>query len=157
MGTVMVSDLGERITKLSLLVVGGISGLIVAAALSPTGPYFWGNFRFYWLPHAAILGLMCWYRAPAALTGGVGLGLALYLAAFGWWVFSREHPDSMSWLGYLFSLPGGAIGAVIAMCWTFLHPKRNLETFLIGLGLVSLGIILNQSLLCATVMYCRQS
>jgi len=153
----MVTGTANHNKDLRLLAAGCLPGIVIAAFLAAGKPYYWANVAYFWLPHAAFLGLIWLFRAPLPFVGGAGLALALYLTAFGWWVFSRDHPDSMVWIGYLLSLPGGAFTAIIAMCWTFISPKSALITFLIGLGAVSLGIALNQAALCKTAMYCGGS
>jgi predicted membrane protein len=82
--------------------------------------------------------------------------LATYLALFGAWVFSARHPDSMAWMGYLLAFPGALIGATVAR--SIERQKRPASTaILAGLGIlcVAIGIAINQTCLCLTVMACR--
>jgi hypothetical protein len=134
-----------------------LSGILVASVLAPWDEYFFGNFAFYWLPQAVVLGiLMSVYPRPAAISGAAVV-LAAYLAAFGAWLFfrSHSHAESLAWLGYLFSLPGAAIGAtagaVFAKRRNF-HPAETVGMVVAVPALV--GLVLNQTLICSTLMHC---
>lgn len=134
-----------------------VLGVAVAFALAPRDSYLFmfGNVAFFWLPQAIILGVLIPLSSRAAVISGTAIVLALYLATFGAWVFSRVPPDSMAWLGYIFSLPGAGLGALIGM---LVVRQRNFGTAFIA-GIVSalytaLGLGVNQTLICNTVMSC---
>jgi hypothetical protein len=60
-----------------------------------------------------------------------------------------------AWLGYLISLPGGALAAIGAALW--LRGRTSWRAWLVGCfaaGAVLLGIIINQAVVCSTQMYC---
>jgi hypothetical protein len=132
-----------------------LSGVVIAAVLASGGSFFVSNFLWYWVPQACVLILLWLLKARPATFAGVAIALALYLGAFGWWLFSRGHPESLAWLGYLFSLPGAAIAAVSVALW--LRGRRGWGALLVGsfaAGAVLVGIIVNQAIVCSTVMYC---
>ena len=142
-----------------LTAVGSIAlGLFVSAALAPNDSWFWSNLLFYWVPQACVLSLLCLYEPPRpAAFAGVGLALAAYLAIFGAWQLSRRHPESMAWLGYLTSLPGGVVGSFVALSWLARREKTP-GPLAVGSAVafgVLVGIAANQALVCSTVMYCR--
>jgi len=92
------------------------AGVVAAAAFAPKSSFFLGNFSLYWLPHVAVFVLLSIYKPPRpAAYAGVASALAAYLVLFHSWVFSRQHPESLAWLGYLFSFPGAVIGAFMAL------------------------------------------
>jgi hypothetical protein len=134
-----------------------LSGLLVAALLAPKDSYFLPNLAYLWLPQLAIL-LLAWFSHANRLAAlaGTALAMAVYLAAFGAWLLSRPHSEALAWLGYLFSLPGAAFGVLMAaaVCGKVAPSGRMLavaSTFAVA---VSIGIILNQGVVCATVLHC---
>lgn len=145
------------LAELGFAIIALIIGLGVAAGVASRAPRFsWSNFSFYWLPQAAVLGILPFLAPSPALFGGVACALACYLAAFAKWLFSRSHPDSMAWIGFYLSLPGALIGAGTARAvvarWPTLHP---VAIALLGFGLVIGGIAAIQAVVCSTVMHCR--
>ncbi|MEX6504711.1 hypothetical protein [Pseudomonas zhanjiangensis] len=129
-------------------------GVLVAATIAPAGSYFFGNFIYFWLPQVGVFLLPVIVSSRPAVISGAALVSALYLAAFYSWNY-LNGPDSMAWLGYLFSLPGAAIGAVIGA----LHIKNKLKSqaaYVVTAIAAStfMGLAINQMLVCSTVMYC---
>ncbi|WP_139271152.1 hypothetical protein [Atopomonas hussainii] len=127
-----------------------LSGITVATTISPSGEYFLGNFIYFWLPQLGILALTAIIHSRPAVISGAALVMALYLAAFNSWT-----PDSMAWLGYLFSLPGAAIGSAIGAA----NIKNRATTTAIHAGSAVaastiIGLSINQLLVCSTVMHC---
>lgn len=132
-------------------------GLGVAAGVAWRATrFFWPNLGFYWLPQAAVLGLLLFFTPSPAFFGGVACALACHLAAFAKWLFSRSHPESVAWIGFYLSLPGALIGAGAASAfvarWPTLHP---VAIALLGFGSVIVGIVASQAVVCSTVMHCR--
>jgi len=130
-------------------------GVAVATYLSPKDKYFFGNFTFYWLPQAIVLAILLLARYKLPVLCGAALVFSAYLACFHLWVFSRPHPESMAWLGYLFSFPGAAIGALVSATIAKRFEIKN--SVMLGgtaLLLTFIGLVLNQALVCTTVMYC---
>jgi hypothetical protein len=133
-----------------------VIGIAVSAAFALKGPWFLSNLLFYWVPQACVLVLFCLYKPPRpAVFAGVALALAAYLGLFGVWLFSRHPPESMAWLGYLFSLPGAVVGSFLAI--GRLARREEQRPLVIGsaVGAAALvGIAANQAVVCGTVMYC---
>ncbi|MDT9634450.1 hypothetical protein F6S08_24955 [Pseudomonas sp. JV449] len=140
-----------RSTGISIAVVGIALGLAVAVYISPKNEYFLGNFTYLWLPQAAVLALALACKASRESVGGIAIALALYLSVFAFW-FSGRNADSMAWLGYFFSFPGALIGAGFAIVSE--KPKTPITPILQALGWVVLGVAVNQTVVCSTVMYC---
>ena len=134
-----------------------LSGLLVAVLLAPKDYTFLPNLAFLWLPQLAVL-LLAWFSHANRLAAlaGTALAMATYLAAFGAWLFSRPHAESLAWLGYLFSLPGAAFGVFMAaaICEGMDPAGRMFRIASTFAGAVLVGIILNQAVLCATVLHC---
>jgi hypothetical protein len=130
-------------------------GVAVATYLSPKDNYFIGNFSFYWLPQAIVIGILFFARYKLPVICGVALIFSAYLACFHLWVFSQPHPESMAWLGYIFSFPGAAIGALAsASIAKRFEIKNSVMLCVTALLITFVGLALNQALVCATVMYC---
>jgi hypothetical protein len=97
------------------------------------------------------------FKAQRAVFAGAAIAMALYLSLFSLWYFKGGAADStaMAWLGYFFSFPGALIGAVLAI-FTKSPTSRSIAV-LIAFGWVALGIAVNQTIVCSTVMYCLGS
>lgn len=132
-----------------------LAGIVVAALLSPKDAYFIGNFAFYWLPQAVVFAVLLFFVSRPAVMSGVAVVLALYLALYGAWVFSRPHPESMAWLGYLFSLPGAGLGAIAGALYVKRQSYRRAAMAATVAALFTFGgLAINQAVVCSTVMYC---
>lgn len=139
----------------SLVIFGIAAGVTVSAVLAPKDDYFFSNFGFFCLSQIGALLLLLPFKPRPAAIGGAALALAIYLAAFGYWLFSRQHPESMAWLGYLFSLPGALIGGVLGSLW--LTRRSDLQWFTttaLAAGFTLAGALFGQSAVCSTLMYC---
>lgn len=130
-------------------------GIAIAVVLSPKDPSFFKNVLFYWGPHACVLVSFGLCHPPRLALAGVASALAAYLAAFGAWLFSRQHPESMAWVGYVFSFPGALIGAFLTKAWIARRQvtRPSLIAFITASG-VLFGLAINQGIVCTTVMYC---
>ncbi len=143
---------GETLSALACILVGGI----VAAVLAPRDADFAPNFLFFWLPQGAIVAVVGLLRSRPAVIAGVALALAIYLAGFGAWILTRRHPESMAWLGYLFSLPGATLAAIGVALWQKGRVvSRPVRAGLFATLAVLAGVAANQAIICNTVMYCR--
>ena len=137
--------------------LGLVGGLVIAVWISPRNEYFLGNFAMYWLPHGAVLAILLLFKAQKAVFAGAAIAMALYLSLFSLWYFrgAGADPTAMAWLGYLFSFPGALFGAVFAI----FYGKRSssIIAVLLAFGWVALGLAINQTVVCSTVMYCLGS
>lgn len=133
-------------------------GIAIAAMLAPKTTYFLPNFLSFWGPQLAVLVVALICKPHPVIVAGTAFALAIYLALFGTWIFTRSHPDSMAWLGYISSMPGAAIGAMLAAITFRKHASQH--RFLAG-GLATAtvfgGIAINQIVICSTLMYCLGS
>jgi ABC-type Fe3+ transport system permease subunit len=130
-------------------------GAAVSGFIAPKDSWFLPNLLFYWVPQLFVLAFFCLKPPRPAVFTGIALALSIYLALFAAWLLSRQRPESMAWLGYLFSLPGAVIGALVAIAW--LDRKNELRAVNIGavVGTATLlGIAVNQAVVCSTVLYC---
>jgi hypothetical protein len=103
-----------------------------------------------------VLALLWPFKPRPAVIAGVAVVLALYLAIFYLCIhLSHDRDGSLAWLGYLFSLPGAIAGALRAV---FLLRKRPLYSIIsagfTAASLVFVGLLVNQTIVCNTIMYC---
>jgi hypothetical protein len=132
------------------------AGFAIAASLSPWDRFFAPNLLFFWVPHIALLCCAALFRPRPAVIAGTALALAAYLAGYHVWVFSMKRPDSLAWLGYLFSLPGALLGAALAIGLFKERGGRSaMCAGLATLALVLAGIAMNLGFVCARWMHCR--
>ncbi len=142
-------------SEMRLAVVCVALGACASAALSPKDSFFLPNFLFFWGSQVLVLALAVAFRLRPAFVAGVALSLALYISLFGGWVFSRAHPDSMAWVGYMFSLPGAVVGLLSVASWVKARPSAGpLASGSLAAAAVAGGIAVNQAVVCGTVMYC---
>lgn len=152
-----MTNLWKSTTENQVTVLCIISGIAIAFLLAPKDSYLlmFSNVGFFWLPQAIVLYIFIPSSSRSAVISGTAIVLSLYLAVFGTWIFSRQHPDSMAWLGYIFSLPGAGVGTLIG---TFFIKQRNFNNAIV-IGVVSalftlVGLLVNQTIICGTVLYC---
>jgi hypothetical protein len=141
----------ERRLAISALVLE----FLVAALLAQKGPNFLPNLGFFWLSQLLALSLCLPFRPRPAVIAGAALALVTYLAAFALWL--ATHPDRVGlvWFGYLFSLPGAAVGAIAGALLLRDRFRYGVAiAILLTAGLALLGVLLNQTMICMTVMYC---
>jgi hypothetical protein len=142
-------------SEMRLAVVCVSLGACASAALAPKDSFFFPNFLFFWGSQILVVALALAFRLRPAFVAGVALSLALYISLFGAWVFSRAHPESMAWLGYMFSLPGAVIGVFSVGSWLKSRPGVGpLASGSLAAAAVAGGIAVNQTVVCGTVMYC---
>ena len=138
-----------RIDEKSIAVVFLLISIIVAIVLSPKNTYFLGNFLYYWLPQAIVVIVLLLLRLRLAVISGAVFALTLSL--IGYSMFN----DSMAWIGYMFIIPVGFLGAMTYGLIT--KSKKSIPyTKVIIYSTVStmIGIGIVQFILCSTVMYC---
>ena len=145
-----------NIKEVRIAIIGIAIGLAVSALVAPKDIlYFLPNALFYWVPQLCVLALICLLKPRPAVVGGVAIALALYLGAFYMWFFSIHHGDAMGWLGYLFSLPGALIGALFSIILLRSRPEcTTLIACSVAVVFTFTGVLINQYIICSTVMYC---
>jgi hypothetical protein len=132
-----------------------VPGLALSAAIAPKDAWFLPNFLFYGASQLAVLGVIAAFRSRPAVAAGSALALAVYLAGYAWWIFTRKPPDSMAWLGYLFTLPGALLPIAGTVAWMRGRtgtPAAAVAGFAAAAALAGLAVA--QALACSRVMYC---
>lgn len=127
---------------------------LAAGSLASHGEYFLGNFFIYWLPIAIVLAILAVTGAGLGVSAGSAVVLIAFLFGYHAWAQSVKSHEWV-WGGYLFAVPGAAIGGLVA---SFLRMRRSLALVaaaLIALAATATGLVLNMGLLCVTLIYCR--
>ncbi|WP_233080872.1 hypothetical protein [Rheinheimera soli] len=115
---------------------------------------FVGLWYYVAVPVAAAL--LVWPFKPRPLfLFGVSIGLDITFAVYLCINYFSNQPEGLLGLGHLFSLPGAALGLIIC---AFLM-RRGFGTtiwaaLLLGIVGTLLGFIINQLVVCNTVMWC---
>lgn len=131
-------------------------GIGLVAALASKDQFFFGQFAYVWGPQGAIILLSLLFGPRTASVIGTSIALSLYLVAFVLWERSISNENGLAWLGYFFSFPGAAIGAIIAAIYIERHSTASsvIRLSLIAFAFTCIGLAINQMLVCSTVMYC---
>ncbi|MBI4996260.1 MAG: hypothetical protein HZC22_05045 [Rhodocyclales bacterium] len=105
-----------RVTEHRYVFAGVGLGLLVSVVLAWPAPadYVLANATFFWGSQLAVLAVIAFFRPSPLVIAGAAIALAIFLAAFGAWVFSLPHSEGEVWIGYVICLPGALIGAKLA-------------------------------------------
>jgi hypothetical protein len=139
----------------NLAIIGLALGICVSAMLAQKGPDFLPNLGFFWLSQVVALALALPFRPRPAVIAGGALALAFYLGAFAAWLALHPYRAGLIWLGYLLSLPGAAVGSIVAAL--LLRDRLKYSAIMascIASGLALVGVLINQTLVCMTAMDC---
>jgi hypothetical protein len=139
----------------TLAIVGLAVGICVSAMLAQKGSNFLPNLAFFWLSQLIALAPALPFRPRPAVVAGGALALAVYLGASAAWLALHPNRAGFIWLGYLFSLPGAAVGSIVAAL--LLRDRLKYSAIIasgITSGLALVGVLINQTLVCITAMYC---
>lgn len=126
---------------------------LAAGSLAPLGEYFLGNFAVYWLPIAIVLTILAVTGAGLGVSAGSAVVLTAFLFGYHAWAQSVKSHEWV-WGGYLFAMPGAAIGGLVA---SFLRRRRSLALVvaaLVAFAATAIGLVLNTGLLCVTLIHC---
>jgi hypothetical protein len=111
---------------------------------------------WYYLAVPAIILSLCATLRPAPLfLTGASLGIAITLLCVMSVNWKSSNPEGLLGLGHVSSLPGAIIGVIIA---ALIAKKKIIEfpytSFSMGLGGLLVGYLINQTIVCNTVMWC---
>ncbi|AKH19182.1 hypothetical protein [Sedimenticola thiotaurini] len=126
----------------------GISTVVVVGDVMYVG--FW---YYIALPAVAYLLAITIKPKPLFLTAVSFAILATYIPYFYHNLFT-EHPEGLLGLGHLLSLPGLAVGIVLTGLWLKSSALNPFGIFAVGSTGVFAGFLINQFIVCNSVMYC---
>jgi len=145
-------EVNEKFIAIVLLIIS----LTVAIISSPKNTYFLSNFLWYWIPQAIVIGLLFAFKFRLAIIAGAILALTIDLALYEIWTNSSKDPMIANvWVGYLFTIPGAFIGALLYGLKIKNKVSISYKKVIINstiFTIIGIGII--QFILCSTVVYC---
>lgn len=134
--------------ELYLALICILLGLGVSVVISPKTCFFLSNFTFYWGSQLFVLALLLPFKPRPAIVAGTAISLAIYLTLFYVWLMSQQHPESLAWIVFIFSLPGATIASISIVLWFRKHPTFGpIQSALITSGATIAGIAINQAVL----------
>ena len=131
-----------------------ISLIVIFISLTKGDALYLGTWYYFTVP-AIILSLCAIIKpAPLFLTGA-SLGIAITILCVMSVNWNASRPEGLLGLGHIFSLPGAIIGVLLAAKKArgqFIQlPYTSLS---MGLGGILIGYLINQTIICNTVMWC---
>lgn len=148
----MKYEVNEKFITIVLIMIS----VIVAIVASPKTTYFLGNFLWYWLPQAIVIGLLFAFKFRLAIIAGAIIALTIDLALYVTWTnLSKDPMVANVWIGYLFTIPGAFIGALLYGLTIKNKTSYSYKKIIINstiFTIIGIGII--QFILCSMVMYC---
>lgn len=138
--------------NLDAIVAGAIALLLPSVVLFLGDPIYVGIWYYFAVPTVA-LGLAAAFRVKPPFLIGTSLAVAITLLAYMSINWRATHPEGLLALGHLFSLPGASIGIIVGAIISkrIQHP---LVVLLFGFFGMTSGFLINQFILCNTVMWC---
>lgn len=114
---------------------------------------FFGVWYYFAIPVMAFLIAMP-FRPKQYFLSAISIVILFTYIPYWNYNFSAKQPDGLLGLGHMFSLPGLAIGIILA--GTYLKPKVKMSgyVFIISFLFSLCGFLANQIIVCSTVFYC---
>ncbi len=140
----------------SITIVLFVISLIVAIVSSPKTAYFLSNFLWYWVPQAIVISLLFIFKFRLAIIAGAILALTIDLALYEIWTNLSKGPMVANvWIGYLFTIPGAFVGALLYGLKIKNETSISYKKVIINSAISTIiGIGIIQLILCSTVIYC---
>ena len=137
------------------ILLATIISLAVAWFVFLNGDVLYLGIWYYFAVPIVILGACAALRPPPLFLTGTSLGIAISLfcvMSINWGV---SRPEGLLGLGHIFSLPG----AIISVLFTASMARKRIAerpytALSLGLGSLLVGYLINQTVVCNTVMWC---
>ncbi|MDD0973949.1 hypothetical protein [Pseudomonas fontis] len=145
----MITSRSQDITGFLLVIVFVLLLLIVAGdgLFVPVG--------YYLAVSLVAFAVALLFRPRPGFLVGVALALSVIFIVYLWVALTADHVEGLLILGQVFSLPGALLGLLLA-AWKIRRRvgSSSIAALLIAAGGVLLGFLINQILVCNTLMYC---
>lgn len=120
------------------------AAVVACAAIAPWDQFFLPNFLYFVVPSVVVWVIGLIFKVRPVITTGAILGFAAFVVLF-YLALEIYGGDSMAWLLYVFSLPGGLI-AYIAVA--FVAAKRlshvpTIPAFFLSLAALVVGLFVS--------------
>ena len=136
-------------------VLAAVVSLTVILIVIVKGDALYLGLWYYFVVPAVLLGLSAALRAKPLFLLGASLAISITLIVYMTVNWRAARPEGLLGLGHIFSLPGAAVGALIAVVLLRRHTSAGSALALVfGFAGVAVGFLINQLLVCNTVMWC---
>jgi len=141
------NEIVDRVLFFLISLISVITVLVVDDVL------YIGFWYYMVVPAIAYLLAISVKPKPLFLTA-VGLVILFTYIPYFHYNMSAERPEGLLGLGHLFSLPGLAAGIVLVGLWLKNSALNPFGIFALGFLGVCAGFLINQFIVCNSVMYC---
>jgi len=142
-------------SEVKIVWLGIIFDVLVSALVAPKDAFFFPNFLYFFGSQVAVLVLLLLFRPRPAVVSGAAAAVPTYLCVFLLYLWFHPDREGLAILGYFFSLPGAVIGGGVAkFCLRRRLLNREIVAVLVSTGFVFAGLLINQAVVCNTMMYC---
>lgn len=94
------------------------------------------------------------FKPQKYFLSSISIVILLTYIPYYYYNLTAKQPEGLLGLGHLFSLPGLAIGIILAGIYLSGKVQTQLYTFSIGFAFSIFGFFINQIFVCSTVLYC---
>ena len=138
--------------KFDIGLAAAIATVVPIVVLRVGDPLYIGIW-YYLLVPAATVSLGAILRAKPPFISGASFAVAITFLAYMSVNWRAARPEGLLALGHLFSLPGAGIGLMFG---AFLSTRSwsSVSALLLGIGGLLGGFLINQVVVCNTIMWC---
>jgi len=137
----------DRILFISISLISIFTVLIIGDVL------YIGLWYYIAIPFVAYL-LTLPFKPKQYFLTGVSLVILLTYIPYFYHNLFAARPEGLLGLGHFFSLPGLAVGILLAGLYLKKKSLSSISLFTIGFIVTLLGFLTNQLIVCKTVIYC---
>lgn len=136
------------------LVISAVIALVVVVTVSLIGDYLYMGIWYYILIPIVAYFISIFARPKRFFFVGVSLAITLSYIPYFYYNITAYRPEGLLGLGHMFSLFGMALGIVLAALYAKKKSLSPLWLLVLGFAGAFLGFLINQMIVCNTVMHC---
>jgi len=137
----------DRILFISITLISVVSIFILG------DPLYVGLWYYIAIPLVAYF-LSIYFKPQRFFLTGIILTILFSFAPYFYQNLTETKPEGLIALGHLFSLPGFALGIIVAGYFIKSKGFNPFLTLIISFAISLLGFLINQLIVCNMVMYC---
>ena len=131
----------------------GITAATLAMVFLLGDQMYVGIWYYIVIPFSAFI-LTVLLKPSSFYLTGVGLAILVSYTPYYWQNLASTNPEGLLGLGHVFSLPGFFLGIILSAFYLKNKGKSAYFAALIGFSGPLLGYVINQLVVCNSVMYC---